>query len=210
MPFNGRFVEDADMRRSVDRDVSNDGVCGSSSSQRVVVDGRDDDGLKGDFGDDDRGFFFSISGDSDLSDHRDVEALDGTCGVMERGFAFKSSGDVDRSSRYGRVVDGREAYCIECVRLLFFGSSGSGETFLQPCSLRGAVFRLGVGAISSKGRGGIVSREPRWAVEDRDNMDSLRRLGMDGMTGERGESGEGVQSLAVDPLSSLATTRATE
>ena len=85
MPFSGRFVEDADDRR-VDREadrvvgVSENGVCGSSS-QSVVVDGRDDDGRRGDFGDVDSGRF-SFSGDSDLSQSRDVDALDGGCGAM--------------------------------------------------------------------------------------------------------------------------------
>ena len=69
------------------------GVCGSS--QRVVVDGRDDDGLtRGDLGDVENGCAH-ISGDSDLSDQRDVEGLDGTCGVTEHGFAFTSSGEID-------------------------------------------------------------------------------------------------------------------
>ena len=99
----------------------------------MVVDGRDDDGLRGDLGDVDNGFLHA-SGDSDLSDHLDVEALDGTCGVIERGgLALRFSGEIDLSE--GRVVEGREACCIEYV-LLHWIDDGISAAGFSLCSAR--------------------------------------------------------------------------
>lgn len=181
IPFGERLVGDEADGREVDR-VMGAFEKGESalSSQRVVVEGRDEDGLGRNWGDAGK----NLPGPSEVSDAAGLRVtysgdLAGTCGVIERCLAFRNSGEGECS--YGRVVDGREGCCkeYERVRSFFTSGSGSGETFFQPCSRSdGGVFHLGVGATSAGGGGsfnGVEGRESRFGVEGRERRDPSRR-----------------------------------